>query len=291
MVGRHVSHLIPPDRAHEWQVLHARIQRGETVEPFETIRRHKDGHHVAVSVTLSPVSDADGRVTNISAIMRDISERKRLEAEILEASEREQRRIANDLHDGLGQQLAGISCLSNALRTDLAGNNASQAPQAVKISRLLNGAVALTRSLSRGLHPVVNEPNGLMSALHELAANTTKSFAVSCVFTCPQLVLFEDNAVATHLFRIAQEAVSNAIEHAGPQHIMIELIAGPAHTVLTVNDDGTGFHQSLGRPSGMGMRIMSYRAGVIGGQFSVQKKAGTGTEVVCTIPHLVRQPS
>jgi len=284
VVGRSIATLIPLEHADELDAIHERIRNGESIAPFETVRRSKDGRRIPVSLALSPIHDAEGHVTGVSAIMRDIRERKRLEAQILEASEREQRRIAEDLHDGLGQHLAGISCLSDALGKDLAAAKASNAPHAFSISRLLNDAVAQTRSLSRGLYPVVPEPNGLMSGLLALATNVTQLFKVACEFTCPQPVLFEDNAVATHLYRIAQEAVSNAIKHGRARRVEITLVAEPSQTVLTISDNGRGLTNLSNASTGLGMRIMKYRTAMLGGQFIVRNRAGGGTEAVCTVP-------
>jgi PAS domain S-box-containing protein len=284
VLGHPVFLLVPPERRAELEAAHKRIEHGERVEPFETVRLHKDGRPIEVSLTLSPIQDDTGRVTGISGIIRDIGERKRLEAEILQASEREQRRIAEDLHDGLGQQLAGLSCLSDTLKRNLAQAASPEAPSAAKISKLLAAAVAQTRRLARGLYPVTPEPNGLMSALEDLAGNVSDLFNVSCQFHCPKPVLFTDNAVATHLFRIAQEAVTNAVKHGQAKQIKIALSSSPQGVILAVRDDGLGFDKTTARAGGLGLRIMNYRARVIGGTFAIQKKPAGGTEVVCAAP-------
>lgn len=284
IVGRSVATIIPADRSDELALMLESIQREEAVEPFETVRVRKDGRVVPVSLTLSPIKDEAGRVTGVSAIMQDISERKRLEAEILQVSEREQRRIAEDLHDGVGQQLGGISCLSDVLKKNLAEQASPEAEAAAKISRLLTVAMAQTRSLARGLHPVAPEANGLMSALEDLATRVSDLFKVSCHFACAQPVLIEDNTMATHLYRIAQEAVNNALKHGKAQQIVIGLSSTPERIILAVNDDGVGFKRSERRSKGLGLRIMNHRAAMIGGNFTVQKKAGGGTTAVCNVP-------
>jgi PAS domain S-box-containing protein len=283
IVGRLISILIPVDRRDELGLILECIQRDETVEPFETVRVRKDGRLVHVSLTLSPITDEAGRITGASAIMQDISERKRLEAEILQVSEYEQRRIAADLHDGVGQQLGGISFLSEALKKNLAELASPEAETAAKISRLLTDAMAQTRNLARGLHPVTPENNGLMSALEDLAARVTDLFKVSCHFECQRAVLIEDNTMATHLYRIAQEAITNAIKHGRAQRIEIRLSSAPERITLVVNDDGVGFKSDVRRQKGMGLRIMNHRAAMIGGTVVVQTKRGGGTEAVCTV--------
>jgi signal transduction histidine kinase len=234
-------------------------------------------------LALSPIKNEAGRVTGVSAIMQDISERKRLEAEILQVSEREQRRIAEDLHDGVGQQLGGISFLSDALRKNLAELGSSEAEAAAKISRLLTVATAQIRSLARGLHPVAPETNGLMSALEDLACHVTDLFKTSCHFECPHPVLIDDNIVATHMYRIAQEATTNAIKHGQAQRIEIRLSSTPEQITLAVSDDGVGFKPGARHHKGMGLRIMNHRSSMIGGTVVVHKRRSGGTEAVCIV--------
>lgn len=285
IMGRSVSLLIPRGRRKEFALIQERIQRGETVEPFETVRLRKDGRTIEVSVTLSAIRDAAGRVAGVSAITRDVSERKWLQAAILEAGEREQRRISQDLHDGVGQLLAGISCLCNSLHKNLRDHGAPDAGDAARISELLIDAVAQTRGLARGLYPVAPDPQGLMSAFEGLAANITSLFKVPCRFVCRRPVLIADNVVATHLYRIAQEAANNALKHARPRLIEIKLAASPQRVLLTLADDGAGFTSNAVR--GLGLRIMLYRADMIGGTLTIQPRAGGGTIVVCSLslPH------
>jgi signal transduction histidine kinase len=162
---------------------------------FDEVAMHEDGPHTSV-VSKAPLYDDTGEIYALVDIVTDITERKRLEEEVLHISEREHRRIAQDLHDGVGQQLAGISCLSNVLKKSLSDQRSPEAETATRISQLLDSAVAQTRSLARGLHPVEPEPSGLMSALDELAVMVTDLFKVSCKFHCAEPVLIEDNDVA-----------------------------------------------------------------------------------------------
>jgi PAS domain S-box-containing protein len=287
MVGQPISLLVPEDRADELEGVVDRLKSGEMVETLETVRVRKDGSRVTVSLTLSPIKEADGSVTGVSCIFRDVSERKRLEAEVLQVSEREQQRIAQDLHDGLGQQLAGISCLCDMLKSDLECQAPDQAATAARISNLLDLAVAETRTLARLLHPIAPDPNGLMSALENLAEGATELFQVSCGFECPQPVLLEDYSVATDLYRIAQEAVTNSIKHGRAQRIKIMLASTPRRITLTVADNGVGLErmeQSTGQHKGMGLRIMNYRAHKIGGALEFQRNGEGGAELVCTAP-------
>ena len=212
-------------------------------------------------------------------------ERRRLEQQILEISERERRRIGQDLHDGLGQHLTGIELMTQALEQKLAGKSKIDAAQAAKIAQHVRDAIRQTRALARGLSPVEFEANGLMSALHELAANVQEMFRVECVFLCAKPVLIRENTVATNLFRIAQEAVSNAIKHGRAKKIEISLEASPERVLLAVKDNGIGITSNEGSGNGMGLRIMSYRAAVSGGTFTLERDPKGGTIAACVIKH------
>jgi len=218
-------------------------------------------------------------------VARDITERKQLEAEVLQISEREQQRIGRDLHDGLGQLLSGTVHLTNVLQLELAEQALPEAAEALRILELLNQAVSETRSLARGLYPVPKEANGLMSALQDLASRTKELFKISCGFQCRKPVLIADNSVATHLYRIAQEAVANSLKHGRASHIHIVLTATRQRIVLTVRDDGIGLPPAPPVRRGMGIRIMQYRAGMIGGSLSIQQASPKGMAVVCTVHH------
>jgi signal transduction histidine kinase len=212
------------------------------------------------------------------------AERLRLEQQIIEISDRERRRIGQDLHDGLGQHLAGIELMTEALEQKLAAKSKPEAARAADIASHVREAIRQTRSLARGLSPVELDRHGLMSALQELAANASSMFRVNCRFTCVGHVHVENNIAATHLFRIAQEAVSNAVKHGRAKQIDIDLNDDPEAVRLTVTDDGRGLPEESARGNGMGLRIMSYRAGVIGGTVHVTPGAMDGTTVSCVVP-------
>ncbi|MBI5772383.1 MAG: response regulator [Verrucomicrobia bacterium] len=251
--------------------------------------RTKSGGERTIGWAHTAFRDAAGRLEFIICAGIDLTDRKRLEMEVLEISDREQRRIAQDLHDGLGQQLAGIACLCDALKQDMAAQKSPQAADATKVASLLTDAVGQTRRLARGLYPVENKPEGLMHALAELAERTTDIFRVDCQFLCPRPIRVENDSVATHLYRIAQEAVTNAIKHGKAKWIEIGLASSAQRIILAVRSDGTSYRKTP-HPSakGMGLRIMQYRSGLIGGSVLVQRRPEGGTEVICT---LNRSPS
>jgi signal transduction histidine kinase len=211
-------------------------------------------------------------------------ERKRLEQQILEITERERRRIGQDLHDGLGQHLAGMELMMQALEQDVASVSKAGGAKIGKISEYLREAIRQSKALARGLSPVESQTNGLMSALEELATNVSAMFRVDCTFRCPSPVLVSDNAAATHLFRIAQEATTNAVKHGQARRIEIELRHEGRQLLVSVRDNGTGFDANTQRSEGMGLSGMSYRARMIGALFTVEPAKGGGTIVTCAAP-------
>jgi signal transduction histidine kinase len=217
-------------------------------------------------------------------IFRDITQRKRLEREVLEISDQEQRRLGQDLHDGLCQHLAGIELLSQVLEQKLVGKSKQDAARAGEIAGHVREAIGQTRSLARGLSPVTLESEGLTSALRELASNTEKMFGIACAVVSPGPVEFLPPAVATHLYRIAQEAVSNAIKHGKAPEVQIRIESAGDRVILSVSDNGSGIASPQPRARGMGLRIMDYRAGMIGGSLSIAKNPQSGTTVQCAVP-------
>src|SRR5580658_3519468 len=246
------------------------------------VTRHGDQRLIAWSSTLLPGSGET--VDYIIATGIDITERKHLEKAILDISAREQRRIGQDLHDGLGQHLTGIAFMAKVHEAKLAEQNRSETDDAAKIVRLVNEAIHKTRELARGLLPVVSDSQGLMSALQLWAAEVEDLFGVSCRFQCETPVLIHDDTVATHLYHIAQEAVNNAIKHGNPQSVLIQLSAEQGRGTLLVKDDGTGIADNPANSQGMGLHIMNYRAGVIGGALEVRRDSPRGTVVTCIFP-------
>jgi PAS domain S-box-containing protein len=240
------------------------------------------GRHL-VAWSNSALVDPQGAVEYVISIGIDTTERRRLEQEILQISELEQQRIGQDLHDGLCQHLAATELMSQILEQKLEKKSKRDAARVAEIGKQVREAISQTRLLARGLSPVVLESEGLMGALQELAGYTEKMFHVQAEFVCPHPVLMHDHDTATHLYRIAQEAVSNAVRHGKAKHITISLETGRDRTILVVQDDGTGLPRDLASVKGMGLRIMRYRATMIGGALSIQAGPSGGTRVVCAI--------
>jgi signal transduction histidine kinase len=230
-----------------------------------------------------PFEDADGSRLALELGI-DITDHKELEREILEISDEEQQRIGRDLHDMLGQNLTGIAFLSKVLARRLAERAAAEAEQADQIAQLVSTALSQARTISHGLCPVELTAEGLMIAMRQLADGVERLFGIPCSFDCPSPVLISDAAAAKNLYHIAQEAVSNATKHAQPRQLRIALLEDGGRMSLSVSDDGVGLPERLPQDKGMGLRIMNYRANLIGATLQVGRGPAGGTRVVCSLP-------
>jgi signal transduction histidine kinase len=218
------------------------------------------------------------------ALTQEMAERSRLEKELLEISEREQRRIGHDLHDSLCQHLTATALAGQVLGEKLQARSLPEAEGANKIVELVENGIALARTLARGLYPVEMEAEGLMVACEELARNISAVSRVDCVFECDPPVLIHDAAVATHLYRIAQEATSNALRHGKAKRIGISLNERRGRVILSIEDDGLGLPENWRSGNGLGTRIMEHRAAMIGGSVSIEPNPTGGTLVKCVFP-------
>jgi hypothetical protein len=223
----------------------------------------------------------------VLVVVRDVTEQKRLQKEILEISNREQERLGHELHDGLAQQLMGIALLCKVLQKQLERESLPEAEQASQIEKLVEDALSQTRSLARGLAPVEIDAGGLEAALEDLARRIERVHGVRCVFRSERRVATGSRAEALHLYRIAQEAVSNALRHANPTRIAIDLSSVNGRRRLTVVDNGSGIApnpestRKKGSRGGMGLHIMRYRARMIDAIFDIRPAPGKGTLVSC----------
>jgi signal transduction histidine kinase len=223
----------------------------------------------------------DSRLASTVAILKgEVEQRRRLEVELLTTVETERQRIGQDLHDDLCQQLGAIALLLGSLAKDVGVLDKNLGGRLAKIPSLVTETIQSCRNLARGLHPVTLASAGLPAALQELAARVPAD--VNFYWPRSERIDFEP-MLALHLYRIAEEAVTNAVKHAGAKSITIglEILAG--HPVLEIADDGKGIGQKL-KTEGMGLRNMQYRANVIGGELAVEARKGGGTCVRCTLP-------
>jgi len=212
---------------------------------------------------------------------------QRLEREIIGISEREQERIGQDLHDGICQYLAALSCSAASLKSDLEEHKLSaEARVADELAGFLRDAVVQTRNLARGLVPVQMDEAGLASALEELTASSTRLLGIRCVYESAGMPLIRDNVVALHLYRIAQEAINNATKHGKAVNVLVSLSEDRNATTLRIADDGAGISKTGTAGDGMGVGLMYYRARLAGGELSIEEPPGGGTVISCEIPLL-----
>ena len=275
---------IHPDDKMRWSVEAAEMfMSGKPLRSaYRVIAR--DGRVLWFQCEAKMIRREDGRPWFIHGVGFDITERKGLEEAILEISAREQRRIAQDLHDGLGQHLTGIAFMCKVLEEKLLDKSLPEAVEAGKIVKMVNQAIDNTRELARGLHPVAAEPMGLMSALKKWASEVEGLFRIGCSFHCEKPLLIRDANLATHLYRIAQEAVNNAIRHGKSRNIVIRLSGKSGIGTLLIQDDGQGFPKKQDSPPGVGLSIMNYRADIVGGSLKVQPNQDRGITVTCMFP-------
>ncbi len=263
----------------------AALEAGEMVQA-ETINYRKDGTPFHLEWEIAPVHDGDGRVVNFVGTQRDVSERRRLEREVLDVSAHERERMARDLHDGLGQVLTGaalsIQALANELDTEGLGERAEEARAA---RALVERALTEARATARGLLPVVADRNGLAVALGRLAVDVGQAYGIPCTFRAPEPIGARTVEAAGHLLRIAQEAVANAARHGRPRTIEISLHARDGTATLAIRDDGAGIaDHARASLDGIGLHTMRYRADRVGGTLRIGPQTEGGTEVVVSFP-------
>lgn len=254
-----------------------------------TIRREihgvrKDGTAFPLELAVTPMQLRGRR--QLTAIFRDITERQRLEREVLETSTQEQQRIGQDLHDGLGQELTSVSFMAGVLERKLSERAPDLAGEARAIAETVNRATEQTRALVRGLCPVNLGEGGLRDALHELADGVERRCQVRCVCRCDAEFSTNDPTAATHLYYIAQEAVTNAVRHGRATEIQMTLrrSSQQEQAELLVEDDGLGLSGDAQRSGGRGLRIMDYRSRMIGGRLEIGAATSGGTRVCCVFP-------
>lgn len=281
----------------------ANLQSGLTPVPFVIVTGQGD-EKVAVEVmkqgALDYVMKDTGLIDLLPAVVKRAlatvgqaralaaaqSEHTRLEHEILAVSERERHSIGADLHDNLGQQLTALELMCTALKEDAAGQPAL-VTRLTQMGRMLRETIAQTRFLARGLVPVGSEPGALQVGLAELAERITALGRIRCQLDCPAPVAVTDPFVAGHLYRIAQEAVNNAVKHARPRQITVRLARTREALVLEVADDGAGLPKTPARGptrGGLGLGVMQHRARVIGADLTIASRRGEGVIVTCRLP-------
>lgn len=285
--------------------VHASGQKGVLDCPRELTARRRDGAAFPIDLSVTQIEKTGCYVW----VIRDISERKRMQRHLLDIASEEQRRIGRELHDGTGQELTGLSLASSALiemlnsATELTvdGKLVMQLQESdflrirktlTMVNKKLIDANRSVHELCQGIMPVRPDTGSLQTSLEELALSTHMPPTIHCRFECPWPVVISDNATATHLFRIAQEAVNNALKHSQASEIVISLKQGGKEIILEVFDNGIGIDETYRRIAeakeghGMGMRTMRYRAGIIGGSLQIERRKAGGTLVKCVAMQL-----
>ncbi|HEY8240879.1 MAG TPA: sensor histidine kinase, partial [Kiritimatiellia bacterium] len=224
-----------------------------------------------VSVRTADLQNANERIE------KEMQERLRLENEILEVSSSEKERVGRDLHDSLGQKLTGAAFLSRALIDRFPDADADGKDSARKINEIIKETVTQVRRIARGLSPVELGEEGLIDALRLLAEETEQTCGISCTFKTAGDSPARTGSVALHLYHIAQEAISNAVRHGKARHITIALDPGS----MSIDDDGTGMPADATKHGGMGLKLMRYRAAMIGGSLDIGNRTGGGTRLTC----------
>ena len=321
LIGKTIQAIThPDDRAENVRLFRRMIAKGK---PYELEKRflRKDGSILWTSVSASPVPDAGGKTQSAVAVIIDISDRRKaqaeledaknfledrvreqteelytankelkkeikrrrgLEGQILEVSDREQQRLGEELHDGICQHLTAVSFMARAVALRLRDHRVFQVEDIEKIAELVNAAAADVRNLARGLHRIDVDADGLVTALQNLVDREV--WKTPCRLEIKRPFHIEDNEAAVHLYRIAREAVINAAKHAQAREIVIRLGRARNGIVLNVTDDGVGIPPSRERRKGLGFYIMNHRADSAGGRLEIKSLKHAGTRVTCYLP-------
>lgn len=264
-------------QAVERELREAEVRR-ERRRAEEALRRAYDELEMRVQERTADLRTANARLKTA------IAERRRLEYELLEITEKERRRIGLDLHDDLGQQLSGLALMTKGLELKLAKRHAPETSDAARIHNLVQQAMTLTRDLAHDLAALDLKGDDLPAAFDGLAQHAAGLFKISCQFEAEGSLPPLESNIASQLYKIAQEAVTNAIKHAKASRVGISLANGSDAIILTVHNDGLPFPNLTGPSTGMGLRIMNYRANLIGASLEIKGAGSRGTRVICTVP-------
>jgi PAS domain S-box-containing protein len=282
LLGQSVHLLTPaPCREQHAGYLVRYLPTGE--KPFiginrEVEARRKDGSIFPVDLAVSEIK----HLKLFTSIHRDLTERKQLERDVVETASLEQRRIGQDLHDSVAQELTALTLLVRDVEETLDSDPDKAAELLKRMEEGLERSGQALRAVLRGLLPVAVDSEGLMAALADLTDRTQQEGKVICTFDCPEPVSVADNLTATHVYLIAQEAVHNAVKHAQAHQVGISL-AADSDLILSVQDDGIGMPARLEENQGLGLRVMRNRAAIIGAQLTIDPAAPTGTVVRCVL--------
>ena len=259
------------------------LLKGGSNPPRETILTDKSGVGHVFSLSSLSTKAPDGTIDRIIVTGADLTERNRLQREILKVSEQEQARIGHNLHDGVGQTMTGVASLMSALEIELVGEPKASA---ARICELVQKAVQEIRGMSHSMSPAAVKNRGLGGVLQLLADMISTNHRIACTFDFDPDIQVADSEKETHIYRIAQEAANNALRHGGPTKISISLRRhGDKECMLTVEDNGKGISKAdAARSDGIGLQVMDYRANLIGGTLKIISKKHRGVSLICYFP-------
>jgi signal transduction histidine kinase len=213
-----------------------------------------------------------------------MAQRQQLERELLEISEREKRRIGEDLHDMVCQELTATALYLKSTAKKLAKGSPAAAETLEQSAKTVNRNVVVARALAGGWQAVELTASGLKNALRDLAAQACQNTGIKCHFKAARGVRVPDGTGALHLYRIAQEAVTNAVKHSGAKNILVSLDRSSTHVCVSVQDDGKGFVPGKRQKKGLGLHMMRYRANALGGELKIERRRSGGMDITCVIP-------
>lgn len=285
VIGKNVSMLMPQPykREHDGYIdnYHSTGVKKIIGIGREVTGQRKDGTMFPMYLAVSEVNANEEKF--FTGIVRDITEQRRLEQEVLRISEHERRRIGQDLHDGLGQMLTGISLINKSIASTLQDQNHSLANESHEITKMIREADEYARNLSRTLIPVELESNGLKAAIRRMADNAEKLFNIKCTLVDFVDIHFDDPTSLSHLYRIVQEATSNAVKHGNASKVIIKMVVDMDKLVLSIEDDGTGFSSEWDQGKGLGVRIMQFRSNLIGANLRIIESEMGGAAIIITL--------
>ncbi len=272
------SEAVPMARSRMKQIM----EGAERVTGVSRVRT-KTGELRVIQIHTTATRDAQRQIENIIITAVDITDQSRLQQLMMKTVEHEQARIGHDLHDGVGQLLTGVAAMTESLQSELSGR---QKDDAARIFELVRQTIQQVRQLARGLSPSAVQAGGLADALLHLADTVRTNFRRDCVTEIAFDMKLGDRTLSGHLFRIAQEAVNNAIRHGNPKHIHIKLSTnGKGHGLLEIFNDGKPFDHILDSSAdGIGLSVMKHRANLINAELSITSPAGGGVSVICRFP-------
>jgi len=275
MIGQNIFDVWPSEASHSLFFYVQRSLETGKAELFEfQVRLNGEIYKYDAKIVASGENEG-------LAIIRDITQKKQLEKEILMIREMERKRIGDELHDDLCQSLTGAAIKSKILEDRLAKQSLKEAEESADITKIINQAITKTRMIAKGLHPIDLEIYGLKKSLASLVENMKTLFNISCSFKS-NLASSVDFDESIHIYRIAQEAIINAIKHGQAKRVWVELMDMEDHIVLRVEDDGVGIPSDYEKNRGMGIRIMNYRARTIGAYLDIQRLISGGTLITCS---------